>query len=307
MGVGLLRSLGLLCALLLAVPGCRPGANQASIPKPHRCRIYATSYPLFYIAQRLGEDRVDVLFPAPPNEDPAFWRPSKHVVRQYQRADLILLNGADFEKWVDTTSLPLNALVDTAAGFKDQWLMFPEVITHSHGPHGAHSHGNIDFNTWLDPLLAIRQAEAVEAALRQLSAVPEAELRRRGQQLRRDFEALDRQLRELSQTLARRPLLASHPVYGYLAREYHWDLHSVHWEPDEPVPAAQWTAFDTLRAQHPANLMLWEDEPLPEVRAELQKRAVRPVVFRTCGNRSPLVDYLQAMQQNIETLRAALK
>ena len=81
---------------------------------------------------------------------------------------------------------------------------------------------------------------------------PETELRQRGQQLRRDLEALDRQLRDLSQVLAHQPLLASHPVYGYLAREYHWDLHSVHWEPDEPVPAAQWAAFDALRAQHPA-------------------------------------------------------
>jgi zinc transport system substrate-binding protein len=208
---------------------------------------------------------------------------------------------------VDTTSLPLNALVDTAAAFKSEWLMFPEVITHSHGPHGAHSHGNIDFNTWLDPLLAIRQAEAVEEALRQWPVRPEAELRQRGRQLRRDFEALDRQLRDLSQMLAQQPLLASHPVYTYLAREYHWDLHSVHWEPDEPVTSAQWTAFDALRVQHPGKLMLWEDEPLPEVRAELEKRGVRLVVFRTCGNRPATGDYLQAMQGNLGALGAALK
>jgi zinc transport system substrate-binding protein len=297
----------LLCGLLLSLLGCRPAPDQSSIPKPHRCRIYTTSYPLFYIAQRLCEDRADVLFPAPSREDPAFWQPSKDTVRQYQQADLILLNGADFEKWVSTTSLPLNSLVDTAAGFKDQWLSFPEVITHSHGPHGAHRHGNIDFNTWLDPLLAMRQADAVETALRQLSVRPEPELRQRGQQLGREFEALDRQLREISQELARQPLLASHPVYDYLAREYHWDLHSVHWEPDESVTATQWTDFDALRAQHPANLMLWEDEPLPEVRAELQKRAVRPVVFLTCGNRPASGDYLLAMTRNIGALRAALK
>ena len=292
---------------MLALLGCQPVATQAPAPKPHRCQIYTTSYPLFYIATRLVEDRADVLFPAPPNEDPAFWRPAKEVVRRYQQADLILLNGAAFEKWVDTTSLPLNTQVDPSVPFKAEWIMFPEVITHSHGPHGVHSHGNIDFNTWLDPLLAIRQAETAEAAFERLAVRPAAELRQRGQQIKRDFEALDKQLRDLSQVLARQPLLASHLVYGYLARGYHWDLHSVHWEPDEPVPAAQWTAFDTLRAQHPGNLMLWEEEPLPEVRAELQRRGVRPVVFRTCGNRPAAGDYLQAMQQNLEALRVALK
>jgi zinc transport system substrate-binding protein len=293
------------CCALLALIACRPAVAQMPAPKPHRCRIYTTSYPLYYVAKRLVEDRADVLFPAPPNEDPAFWHPSKEVVRQYQQADLILLNGAAFDKWVDTTSLPLNTQVDTSVTFKADWIMFPEVITHSHGPHGAHSHGNIDFNTWLDPLLLIRQADTAEAALERLSVRPEAELRQRNQQLHRDLEALDKLLRDLSQVLSHQPLLASHPVYGYLARQYHWDLHSVHWEPDEPVSAAQWTAFDALRAQHPGTLMLWEEEPLPEVRAELQERGVRPIVFHTCANRPAKGDYLEAMQQNLNSLRAA--
>ncbi len=81
---------------------------------------------------------------------------------------------------------------------------------------------------------------------------------------------------------------------------------SVHWEPDEPVTDAQWAAFDALRARHPGTLMLWEEEPLPAVRAELQKRGVRPVVFWTCGNRPAAGDYLQAMRRNLEELRAAL-
>ena len=291
---------------MLLMLGCMPLSGQTSARPPHRYQIYTTSYPLFYVTKRLVEDRADVFFPAPPNEDPAFWRPAREVVRRYQQADLILLNGAAFEKWVDTTSLPLNTQVDTSAPFKAEWIMFPEVITHSHGPHGAHSHGNIDFNTWLDPLLLVRQAETAEAALERLSVRPEAELRQRGQQLRRDLEALDRQLQNLPQVLLHQPLLASHPVYGYLARRYHWDLHSVHWEPDEPVPPAQWAAFDALRARHPGKIMLWEQEPLPEVRTELQKRGVRPVVFHTCGNQPTAGDYLQAMQQNLDALRVAL-
>lgn len=292
--------------LLLALAGCRPHVDQAAAGPSCRPRVYATSYPLLYFAQRLAGDRAEVVFPAPPNEDPVFWRPSREVIRQYQQADLILLNGADFEKWVNTTSLPLAAQVDTSAGFKKEWLMFPEVITHSHGPQGMHSHGNIDYNTWLDPLLAIRQAEAAAAALEQLLPEGQADIRHRGQELRRDLSALDQQLRDLSPQLAGRPLLASHPVYAYLARRYQWALFSVHWEPDEPVPAAQWAAFDALRAKHPGTLMLWEEEPLPAVRAELQKRGVRLVVFQTCGNRPPASDYLQAMRRNLEALRAAL-
>ncbi len=294
--------LGLL--LLEALAGCGPREAPVAAAAPARPRVFATSYPLFYFAQRLAGDGAEVVFPAPPNEDPAFWRPAKEIVRQYQQADLILRNGADFEKWVNSTSLPLAPQVDTSVGFKSEWLMFAEVITHSHGPHGAHSHGNIDFNTWLDPLLAIRQADAVAAALAQLLPGREAEIQRRAQELRRGLMGLDQQLRDLSARLGKRPLLASHPVYGYLARRYQWSLASVHWEPDEPVTEAQWTAFDALRARHPGTLMLWEEEPLPAVRSELEKRGVRPVVFLTCGNRPRAGDYLEAMRHNLEELRA---
>jgi len=302
----LIARLGLASFLSLVFTACRPPAASSSTVPARRPVVCTTSYPLFYFAQRLAGDRATVRFPAPANEDPAFWRPSRDIVRQYQRADLILLNGADFEKWVNTTSLPLAPQVDTAAGFKQDWLMFPEVITHSHGPHGAHSHGAIDFNTWLDPLLALRQADAVADALRRLLPGAGAELEQRRQQLRRDLLALDQELRGLSTRLASQPLLASHPVYGYLAHRYGWNLASVHWEPDEPVTDAQWVAFDALRARHSGTLMLWEEQPLPAVGAGLRARHVLPVVFWTCGNRPVHGDYLQAMEQNLDTLRAAL-
>ncbi|MGO9200424.1 MAG: metal ABC transporter solute-binding protein, Zn/Mn family, partial [Limisphaerales bacterium] len=78
----------------------------------------------------------------------------------------------------------------------------------SHGPRGMHSHGNIDYNTWLGPLLAIRQAETAAAALGRLLPEADADIRRRAKELLRDLEALDQQLRDLSVRLAGQPLLA---------------------------------------------------------------------------------------------------
>lgn len=152
--------------LLLAPAACRPRVEPGVAAASHRPRVYTTGYPLFYFAQRLVGDGAEVVFPAPPKDDPVFWRPSKDVVRQFQEADLILLNGADFDKWVTTTSLPLAAQVDTSAAFKNEWLMFPGVVTHSHGPQGMHSHGLIDFTQ------AALQALSIHDAL--LQSVPEA-------------------------------------------------------------------------------------------------------------------------------------
>ena len=40
-----------------------------------RLRIYTVNYPLQYFAQRLAGEHAEVVFPAPPAIDPAFWTP----------------------------------------------------------------------------------------------------------------------------------------------------------------------------------------------------------------------------------------
>src|SRR5262249_31071895 len=160
-------------------------------------------------------DRVDVVFPAPKGEDPAFWNPGRDIKRRYQLADLVLLNGADYEKWVNTTTFRRGRLVDTSAAFTNQWLQVPDAVTHSHGPQGSHSHAGVDFNTWLDPRLLSRQADAVEAAFQKLLPESAAEVRKRGEELRRDLAGLDAALQRAGAPLSGQAVLASHPVYNY--------------------------------------------------------------------------------------------
>ncbi|MEJ2085889.1 MAG: zinc ABC transporter substrate-binding protein, partial [Acidobacteriota bacterium] len=62
--------------------------------------LYTVNYPLQYFAQRIGGDLVEAAFPAPEGDDPAYWKPTPEQILAYQNADLILLNGADYAKWL---------------------------------------------------------------------------------------------------------------------------------------------------------------------------------------------------------------
>jgi zinc transport system substrate-binding protein len=290
------------CLAVLVLVGCGSKSDSPATTKAGRKQIYTTSYPLAYAAQRIVGNHADVVFPAPHDGDPVFWEPDAKIVRKYQMADLILINGAGGEKWVLTATLPETKVINTSASFKKEWLMYPEVITHSHGPGGAHSHGNMDFNTWLDPVLFGQQVATIEEALTKLLPDATAELHQRAQELQGDLKKLDEELAQLHVPV----LLASHPVYNYLSRRYRWDLHSVHWEPEDEVTEAQWKEFDALREKHPATVMLWEGEPLPSVRSGLEKRGVKVVVFDPCGNTPSAGDYLSAMKENIKRLADAL-
>jgi zinc transport system substrate-binding protein len=130
--------------------------------------VYVVNYPLQYFTERIGAEHVQVVFPAPADADPAFWKPDAHIIAAFQAADLIIINGATYSKWLTTASLPKAKIVNTSEGFKANYIEIKDMVTHSHGPSGEHSHTGTAFTTWLDFRQAAQQAQAIMAALSQL-------------------------------------------------------------------------------------------------------------------------------------------
>jgi zinc transport system substrate-binding protein len=58
------------------------------------------------------------------------------------------------------------------------------------------------------------------------------------EQLAAELQTLDSELGAALAPLARQPLVASHPVYQYLARRYALELRSIVFDPSPSVPAA---------------------------------------------------------------------
>jgi len=287
----------LVMALLLAAVTAGP-ARAAD-----KLTIYTVNYPLAYFAERLAGDLAEVRFPAPPDVDPAFWKPDANTVAAYQRADLILLNGAGYAKWVSRVSLPRSRLVDTSHAFADKYIQAPSAVTHSHGPGGEHAHGGTAFTTWLDLTQAAQQAEAIAQAL--IRKRPEAKDRiaRNLSALKSDLLAVDARIAELATSARDRPLLASHPVYQYLARRYGLNLRSVLWEPDTVPGKQQWAELERILGEHRAKWMLWEGEPAQESFERLRALGVQSVVFDPCANRPATGDFLSVMRDNAGNLK----
>ncbi len=54
-------------------------------------------------------------------------------------------------------------------------------------------------------------------------------------------------------------------MFQYLSSRYQLQLERVHWEPDVHPISEMWTELEELLQHHPAQVMLWEGEPLPVV------------------------------------------
>ena len=264
--------------------------------------VYTVNYPLAYFAERIGGDLVEVVFPTPADEDPAFWSPGADTIAAYQGADLIFLNGAGYAKWVDRATLPSSRLVDTGAAFADRLIEMESVTTHSHGPEGEHEHGGWAFTTWLDPTLAIQQAQAVAAAITALRPEQEMEIKARMEELESDLLNLDERLSLAANVIGDTPLVFSHPVYQYLIRRYELNGVEVHWEPDEIPDGHAWDHLEDQLESYPARWMLWEGEPLEKTVTDLEDLGIGSLLFDPSGNTPETGDYLTVMDANAGAL-----
>lgn len=299
----LVSFIALVAVTLVGCSGNGGGRQTPSEAANATFEIYVVNYPLQYMAARIVGDKAEVVFPVPADGDPAYWSPDEPTIAAYQKADLILLNGASYAKWVPKVTLPESKMVDTSSAFQDKYIVVDDAVTHTHGPDGAHAH-ETDFTTWLDPELAIMHAEAIAEAVAERLPGHHDEFQANLEALKADLESLGQGLSEVMAGYQDQPLLASHPVYNYLARYCGWNLKSVHWEPDQMPNDQEWAALDTLLADHPARWMIWEGEPDAAIAAKLEQHEIGSVVFAPCGNVPETGDYLEAMRKNMGNLKA---
>ena len=272
-----------------------------------RLSVYTVNYPLAYFAERIGGDHVDVVFPVPADVDPAFWQPGVKDITGFQQADLILLNGAGYAKWIKRSSLPRRNRVNTSASFEDEYISVTESITHQHGPGGEHSHAGTAFTTWLDFRQAIEQAHAIKQALDKKLPEHADTFAQNFMLLEQELESLDAAMMALVSKEPDSLFIASHPVYQYLARRYNIKLESVMWEPDVIPDAAQWHSLQHLLDTHDAGWMVWEGNPAAQSVEQLRTLGVNSLVFAPCANTPDQGDFISVMKNNIMELQKAFQ
>ncbi len=296
-------------ALMLGFLGCSSSDDDGSDGKP---QVYTTFYPTTYFCGRIAGDQVDIVCPIPADEDPIFWQPSAETLEDYQGADLIVINGAGFERWVAKASLPSAKLVDTANPLHHEFLKFDLTISHSHSTDDSHSHEGVDGHTWLDPRHAKVQADQIRKALAKLLPDQAEKFQANYAALAADLDAIDRLLEDLSDKMGGQHILASHPAYNYPAKRYDWNLTSLDLDPAAMPDAATLDEMREILKSKPARFILWESPPDEQIAARLLgELELTSVTFSPCElldeeSVAAGKDYVSIMKENIVRLSEAL-
>ncbi len=111
-----------------------------------------------------------------------------------------------------------------------------EHASHDHEEHDGHDdhEGELDPHVWMNPKLAIQQADNMTHALEK--AFPEsAEQFEQGfAQLKSKFKTLDHNIHEALEDYEGRTFMVFHPAWGYYAQQYHLEQVAIEFEGKSP-------------------------------------------------------------------------
>lgn len=211
-------------ALLLAIPSC--GAQ----PEEARLTVVCTTYPVYLFASSLTEnvdgvavERLDTGTTSCLHD----YTLSMADMKKLERADVIALNGAGLEEFLeDALATSDAAVIDCSEGIP---LLEDRSHHHEDGDeenHDGHDHGHWDPHYWMDPRRAAQMVGNLEAGLSALDPDNEQKYTQNSSTTQTLLSARDNNARELLDQYGTRhgthplDLITFHDGFQYFADAY---------------------------------------------------------------------------------------
>ncbi len=100
--------LGMLTASLII--GCSQLGQAQQSKQELKPVVYTSFYPIYNLTTQIAGDTLDVRAFMPTDKDPHLWEPTPKDIRQLSEAELLIVNGANMERWLDQVKHALPSL-----------------------------------------------------------------------------------------------------------------------------------------------------------------------------------------------------
>lgn len=308
---GILFSFVLILTLIFT--GCSKN-EKTEAEQEGKLSVYTTIFPLADFAQKIGGDYVHVETIYPPGADSHTYEPSQKQTVEVAKADLFVYNGLGLEPFAEKLEKTLKdenvKIINASKG-----LELPASKDHEH-EHGhsdkENGHHNQDPHVWLDPTLAMQQAEKIKDALVELQPEHKEEFEKNFAALQTKFLDLDEQFKEVANNAKTKEILVSHAAYGYWEERYGFEQIPVAGISSSEEPSQKELADLTKTVQeHGLHYILYETFSTPKVAEVIQKETGAKVLrlnhLATVSEEDikQNKDYFTLMEENINVLKEA--
>ncbi|MGA9290632.1 MAG: metal ABC transporter substrate-binding protein [Anaerobacillus sp.] len=279
--------------------------------------IYTTLYPLEYFANRIGGDDVQAQSIIPPGSDAHSFEPTTRTMTKLAEADLFIYNGAGMEGFAEAAKETLQnedvTVLESAKGIHLDESHEEHEKHVNEDAHDGHDHGDINPHIWIDPILAIQQAENIKNTLVELSPEKKDSFETNFEALKSDLLKIDESFQQMVESVPKKEFLISHDAYSYWEKRYGLEQLSVAGlSPSQEPTQKQLEDIIQTAKDHHLTYMLFEQNATPKpakaVQHELGLKTLRihNLSVLTEEDLAKNETYLTLMERNIETLRKAL-
>ena len=315
MNINRLSALVCACTLSLSLlTGCgtQPADTAAG---DGRLRVLTSFYPMYDFACKIGGDCIDVTNMVPSGTEPHDWEPSTNDLKNLEKADVFIYNGAGMEPWADDLLVSRSDTLRVVEASENVELRTTDgEHEHAHEHEDAdHHHGDFDPHVWLDPENAKIEMEAIRDALCAADPENSTVFQSNYEKYAAELDALDAEFREKLAPLPNRTIVVAHEAFGYLCDAY--GLTQVGIEglsPDsEPDPGRMAEVIDFVR-EHSISTIFFEELVSPKVAEAIasetgaQAKMLSPLEGLSDEQAAAGADYFSVMHDNLAALMEAL-
>jgi len=278
--------------------------NTKTIADLENQRIILTSfYPLYEFTNAIGKEKVQVFSLIPFGIEPHDWEPSIQDLQRMQQAELIIVNGIGFEKWIDDLQEIDSdvVIVDASATI----LLNNEIEKVS--DHFVDN--NNDPHIWLNPIFAKIQIKTIADNLKVIDSDNAKYYEKNANEYINELSQLDEKIKKEITKCSKKDFYAFHNAFSYFANEYGLIQHTIISGNDPHEEATPKTLEKLIQDSRELGInVIFSEEGIDSRLSYVIANEIGAKVLVLdpieIGNEN--LSYLTRMEKNVENLKVAL-
>ena len=256
--------------------------------------VMTSFYPLYEFTKQVGQDKVRVSLLVPPGIEPHDWEPTINELQKMYEANLIVINGIGFERWVDDIDT-INSgivIVDTSTGIS--------LINIDHS--------SVDPHIWLNPVMAKTQVTNIVNALVKIDPTNEKFYRDNAKSYQAKLDSLDTKIKnELS--ACKKDFITFHNAFSYFSIQYDLNQHTIIRSNDSHSEPTLKTLEQIINLAKKFNIdVIFAEEALDTRTSQVIANEIgaKVLVLSPIEVGDENSNYLSKMENNLSNLKEAL-
>ena len=211
-------------AMITTIYTGRPALQDRQ--EQEKITVVASFYPLYEFASRVVGDRAEVSSLVPAGVEPHDWEPTAEDVSRGRAADVLVINGAGFERWAD--DIEAKVVANTSEGIEFNYKEGKEVGDDEHGHGDATGGGGVNPHIWLDPILAKHQIDKIRDVMVSSDPANAGYYNQNADRFTAELDSLDAFIRSELADCDKSDFIAFHDAFIHFSERYDLRQHSIH-------------------------------------------------------------------------------